>query len=252
MRFGELKRQAKGYMFAPRRPNLFLVSILYLFLVFLLMAPVENLSEIGRFQAEVAANTQTMMQNVFRDGGPFVVERPTFSLTFFGLIFFVIPWVFRWVLELGYLYYARGIVNEEPQGYRSLFEGFHFFRKAILIRMIQALMYWGGLMLFVAPGIWAFCAFSQANLLLLNHPDRGALWCLRESRRLMAGHKLEYFLLVLSFLGWRLITIIPFPVLSITALLWYLPYSTLTYVGYYNKLTGQGTDGGKWQRPGMF
>jgi len=239
-------------MLTPRRPNLFFISVLYLVFLTLLMEPVATLSEIGRFQMEIGENALARAQGFFQAGEAPLANLPTLSITALGLFFFIVPWIFRWVLELGYLYYMRGVAKEEPQSYRNLLEGFNYFRKAIIIRAIQAILYWCGLLLFILPGIWAFCAFSQANLLLLDHPDRSALWCLQESRRMMAGRKLDYFLLFLSFLGWRVLTLLPIPFLSFLALFWYFPYTTLTYVGYYNNLVAQKPGDSGWQRPGMF
>jgi len=250
MRFGVLKREARVYIFTRRQPNLFLVTALFLIFVVFLMGLVGTLSEIDRFQMELVSNFQAAAENFIQMGGAVRVEIPAMSLTYVGLFFFIVPWMFRWILELGYLYYARGIVRGEAQSYRSLFEGFHYFRKALVIRAVQAILYWGGLALFILPGIWALCSFSQANLILLDHPDRGAFWCLRESRRLMRGRKPEYFLLAISFFGWWLLTMAPF--INLAALLWYRPYATFTYVGYYNSLIGQRPQETQWQKPGMF
>ena len=51
--------------------------------------------------------------------------------------------------------------------------------------------------------------------------------CIRESKRLMYGRKGELFILDLSFLGWCLLTIIPFASVYVT------PYIQTTRAGYY-------------------
>jgi len=234
----------------PRKPNLFLVSGLYILLGFLLMQLVTNLSALGQFQHEIMTRSMAAMDSFVRAGGSLALEIPTINPTVFGLFFFIVPWIFLWVLDLGYLYYARGIVKGEEMGYRSLFEGFSYFAKAVLIRLLMAITIFSGLFLFILPGLWAVCAFSQANLLLLDNPDRGVFWCLRESRRLMRGRKIQYLGLIISFFGWWFLTTLPF--ISLAARMWYLPYLTFTQVGYYNGLTGQGPQTSEWKRPGMF
>ena len=221
--------------------------MLYILLVTILWLLVANLSEIGRLIQELLVRAAAVTSDI-QAGGPFVIAMP--KLSPFGLFFFVVPLLFLWTLDMGYLYYIRGVIKGESLGFRSIFEGFNYFLKTISIRFITTVAIHLGLLFFVAPGLWALCAFSQAKLLLLDHPDRSAFWCLRESMRLMQGHKLEYLLLRISFLGWYLLTL--FLYIRLAAQLWYFPYINLTLVCYYNKLTGQGpAEEPEWKRPGM-
>ena len=83
---------------------------------------------------------------------------------------------------------------------------------------------------------------------LLDHPEMGVLECIRESKRLMRGHKAELFILDLSFIGWALLSIIPF------VSVYTLPYTESTYALYYSMLREQdaapgpdrGPDPGAW------
>ena len=245
-----LRREARAHLWTPRRPNPFLVTMLYLLVGMMLTHLVTTLSEIGRFQQEIVNNSFASMDLLLRTGAASVLELPELSPTLLGTFFFIVPWIFIWIVELGYLFYARGIVKGDALGYWSLMEGFNYFFKAVILRAIRAVLVFIGLFSFLIPGIVIICALSQASLLLLDHPDKGALWCLRESARIMRGRKMEYFLLMLSFFGWYILTMLP--LINIAARLWYLPYTTLTYVGYYNKITGQGPEEPQWRRPGMF
>ena len=85
-------------------------------------------------------------------------------------------------------------------------------------------------MLFVIPGIVASYRYRQALYLLLDHPEMGIMECIRESKRLMRGHKAELFVLDLSFIGWALLSIIPF------VSVYTLPYTESTYALYYDQL----------------
>ena len=61
-------------------------------------------------------------------------------------------------------------------------------------------------------------------------PEMGIMECIRESKRLMRGHKAELFVLDLSFIGWALLSIIPF------VSVYTLPYTESTYALYYDQL----------------
>jgi len=239
-------------MMMPRRPNLFLVTLFYLLLTTFLLLLVVNLSEVGRFlNTEMLERSSEALGNFFQTGQAPLVELPELSLTPFGLVFLIIPLLFIWILDLGYLFYAKETIKGETLGFQSLFEGFNYLIRAVFLRVFVGILVFVGVLFFIFPGLWVLCAFSQANLLLLDHPNRGAFWCLRESLRLMRGHKMEYLTLLISFLGWYLLTITP--IIHYAARIWYIPYSTFTYVNYYNTLTGSGPpEEPEWKRPGMF
>ena len=55
----------------------------------------------------------------------------------------------------------------------------------------------------------------------------------------MNGHKWELFVLDLSFIGWGLLTVIPFVSVYVT------PYMEVTCAGYYDALAGLGSTGGQ-------
>ena len=59
-----------------------------------------------------------------------------------------------------------------------------------------------------------------------------ALECFYESKRLMEGHKMEYFILQLSFIGWSVLTVFTLGILGF----WLLPYMETTYAEFYDKL----------------
>ena len=81
------------------------------------------------------------------------------------------------------------------------------------------------------PGIVAAYRYRQALYLLLDHPERSAWQCLRESGELMSGHKWELFVLDLSFLGWAMLSAMFAPVS-----IWLDPYRAITNAGFYNRL----------------
>jgi len=249
----KLKLHARGLIFTPRKPHVIFVTLLYIVISMLLMLIITNLSELGRFQVEMINQMNEAAADSFQLGIFPQISIPELRISWLGMFFFVIPWILVWMIQLGYLYYARGIVRgEEGLGYRSLFEGFNYFLKGILIRGLYAIMIALGFIFLVIPGLVIMAAFSQANLLLLDHPDKSVFWHLGESTRLMRGHKREYLVLRLSFIGWILLMSVP--ILHYAVRVWYTPYSTLTFVNYYHGLTGQGPkdpDDG-WKKPGMF
>ncbi|MFD1430034.1 DUF975 family protein [Lacticaseibacillus mingshuiensis] len=93
-------------------------------------------------------------------------------------------------------------------------------------------------LLFFVPGIIKGLSYSQANYILRDWIAAGrqidATDAITASRELMVGHKMEYFVLQLSFIGWALLCI---PTLGI-GLFWLAPYIHTTNAVYYRNLVG--------------
>ena len=57
-----------------------------------------------------------------------------------------------------------------------------------------------------------------------------------ESKRLMAGHKWRFFCLLLSFIGWAILSALSFGI----GYLWLVPYMQSAFAAFYLDRTGQG------------
>lgn len=92
--------------------------------------------------------------------------------------------------------------------------------------------------LLIIPGIIKIYSYSQTYYILKDKLDSGqkisANEAITESRKLMNGHKMEYFILQLSFLGWLILGVITLGI----AYLWVLPYMYTTDAQYYRHLAG--------------
>ena len=90
-------------------------------------------------------------------------------------------------------------------------------------------------LLLYIPGIVKACAYSQTMFILAEDPNLDANEAITRSKEMMDGHKMEYFLLGLSFLGWVILGMFTFGLLYI----WLLPYMQTTLANYYKYLKGE-------------
>ena len=88
---------------------------------------------------------------------------------------------------------------------------------------------------------------SQAAFVLMDNPGMPAMEAIRRSKELMQGHKGEYFLLLLSFLGWDILCGFTAGIL----LIWVAPYQAVTQALYYDALCGGQPTQSPWTEPGM-
>ncbi len=94
------------------------------------------------------------------------------------------------------------------------------------------------LLLFV-PGIIKACSYSQAMYILAENPGISPTEAIDRSKTMMEGHKMEYFLLSLSFIGWALLGIFTLGILYI----WLVPYMQATMANYHRSLKGEFVEG---------
>lgn len=113
------------------------------------------------------------------------------------------------ILSFGYTGYLLRVVRGEASGVGNLLDGFGIAGRAIVLTIfIDVLVALASALLFV-PGIILSYAYAMARRLQMDHPDWSPVRCMRESRYMMRGHKWDFFVLQLSFLGWFILATIP-------------------------------------------
>ena len=92
-----------------------------------------------------------------------------------------------------------------------------------------------GYVLLVVPGVILSYSFAMVYFIRIDHPEMGTLESLKESARLMKGHKIQFFLLQLSFIGWMLLAIMCIGVGSI----WVNAYIQTANAIFYEQLIAE-------------
>lgn len=143
---------------------------------------------------------------------------------------FVVTPAFSLAVVLIYLNMTAGC-NPEISDLFSQFNRFwDAFKVTFLVGLFTSL--WS--MLFVIPGIIKAYSYSQAMYIMAENPGMGALEAIDRSKAMMNGHKMEYFVLQLSFIGWHLLGGITLGI----AYIWIIPYISATAANFYNSLKG--------------
>ena len=89
-------------------------------------------------------------------------------------------------------------------------------------------------LLFIIPGIVKSYSYAMTPYILLDRPELSATDAIKESEKMMNGHKMELFILDLSFIGWILLSILTCGVL----VLYVEPYMMATRSAFYLELKG--------------
>ncbi len=114
----------------------------------------------------------------------------------------------------------------------DVFEGYKQFFPIAAIIFISGLFIILWSFLLIIPGIIKAISYTQILRVKKDNPEMKALDCINESKYLMEGYKMEYFVLRLSFIGWSLLSVFTLGILGF----WLLPYMETTYAEFYDKL----------------
>ena len=108
------------------------------------------------------------------------------------------------VLSVGCNHYFVRRVEGEELGAKGLFSRMNLMGKSLWLYVMMFVKIFLWTLLLIVPGFIAAIRYSMAPYLLAEHPEMTAKEALEESKRIMKGRKGQYFLLLLSFIGWSL------------------------------------------------
>ena len=213
----QLKTDAKNAM-REAHPHPVLVVLVYSIIVFAVQAILSMISGLG-----------DLVATLITDGA-----QAAFALGLFVplLILSLAGSLVLSFLQLGYVGYTLRVITRQPAGISDLFSYARYFLKAwglgIMISIFVGL--WS--MLLWIPGIIASYRYSQAYFILAENPEKGIMQCIRESKAMMIGHKMDRFVLDLSFIPWYLLAIVTCGL----GFIYVSPYTDITSAAFYRNL----------------
>lgn len=86
--------------------------------------------------------------------------------------------------------------------------------------------------LLIIPGIIKGYSYAMASYISIDNEELSAEECVQRSIEMMKGHKMQLFLLDLSFFGWVLLSILTLGI----GLLWLAPYQETAHIKFYEDL----------------
>ena len=153
-------------------------------------------------------------------------------VSFIGSLLSIIGLIITGPFTLSKAKVALSIARGEEYETNDVFFGFKNFLSAFLLNLINGIFIFLWLLLFIVPGIIKAISYSMSYYILHDNPDMDANDARLESMRIMEGHKMDAFLLGLSFIGWVLLSILTLGILF----LWVLPYIEVTMAEFYESI----------------
>ncbi len=127
-----------------------------------------------------------------------------------------------------YRVYLNVLAGNKPE-VGDGFSGFDDFWSAFKVNFLVGFFTFLWSLLFFIPGIVKSISYSMSMYVLAENKGMPALECIRRSKEMTKGYKMDLFVLGLSFIGWILLGYITLGI----AYIWIIPYMSTTYAAAY-------------------
>ena len=147
-----------------------------------------------------------------------------------GLVLFILALPLTW----GYQSLFLGAVRGGEATAKDLFEGYNkeLFSRVLTTTLLYYVYVLLWSLLLLIPGCIKAYSYAMTPFILKDNPEMKNNAAIEESMRMMDGHKLELFLLDLSFIGWALLSLLTCGI----GFLWLTPYMNMARVNFYEDL----------------
>ncbi len=140
-------------------------------------------------------------------------------------------------LHIGCTYFFRTNLSMKAD-LKLLGIGFYrpCYKRNVLSMLLMDLFIFLWSLLLVVPGIIKAYSYRLTPYIIADDTQISAIDAIKLSEQMMKGHKMEAFVLDLSFIGWHLLSILTLGILEI---FYVLPYQSCTNAAFYASLKNQ-------------
>lgn len=136
------------------------------------------------------------------------------------------------LLTMGYNNFFLKISRDEDVEISELWSKTHMFIPFIVVSILVTVFTTLWTLLLIIPGIIAAFSYSFVYYVMLDNEEMSAMEVIKESKRILKGHKFDLFVLQLSFIGWSILGIFTLGILYF----WLIPYMSVTTCNFYNNI----------------
>lgn len=141
-------------------------------------------------------------------------------------------------VQLGYAKYLLNQYNHASLDIKDLFSQFDRFKEGFLQSFLRGLYVFLWALLFVIPGIIKGLSYAMTPFIMAENPDITAKEAIEASKQLMDGHKMDLFVLDLTFIGWVLLCGLTLGI----GCFFLNPYMNAAHAAFYKKITEPTTE----------
>ena len=156
--------------------------------------------------------------------GPSLFMEPTAGAIMQGVVTIILlPMLWSYIV-----FFLR-LIRKEDLAYGHLFDGFRQYVRIFLAMLLKGIYVLLWSLLLIIPGIIKEYSYAMTENILKDNPDMNGEQAIRESMRMMEGHKMQLFLLDLSMIGWLILSILSLGI----GFLFSYPYLCTAHAHFY-------------------
>ena len=130
---------------------------------------------------------------------------------------------------------ALNVIRRKNIAIEQLFQGFYNFINTMLLYLLNTIFTALWSLLFIIPGIVAAYSYRMSYFIMYDNPSIAPDAARKASIEMMRGNKWRLFCLDFSFIGWYLLSVLTFGILSF----WVLPYHYSATAAFYQSLIAE-------------
>lgn len=173
-------------------------------------------------------------ENTLRDL-PWFLWSVLIPLTSLAGLLSLVSFILGGVVELGYAKFLLKQHDRQELWFSDLFSQFHRFGTGFAQQFLRILYVTLWMLLFIIPGIVKGLSYAMTPFILEEHPEMTASQAIKASMRLMDGHKMDLFILNLTFFGWWILACLTMGI----GFLFLNPYMNAAYAVFYRDISGR-------------
>lgn len=150
---------------------------------------------------EIPVEFLEQLDGTFREG----IRRGSFRISFRDGIFGFAAFLLGGVIQLGYADFLLQQHDGKNPHFNELFSHFDPFGRGFAQFFLRTLYVFLWSLLLIIPGIIAGLSYSMTPFLMAENPGLSPSEAIARSKQMMDGHKMELFILDLTFLGWSIL-----------------------------------------------
>ena len=160
----------------------------------------------------------------------------------------IVSFILGGTVELGYAKFLLKQYDRKELQFSDLFSQFERFGTGFAQKFLRTLYSCLWALLLVIPGIVKGLSYAMTPFILEEHPEMTASEAIKASMKLMDGHKMDLFILGLTFIGWEILACLTMGI----GFLFLNPYMNAAYAAFYRNISGQRQEARSYAPPVEF
>ena len=160
----------------------------------------------------------------------------------------IVSFILGGTVELGYAKFLLKQYDRKQLQFSDLFSQFERFGTGFAQKFLRTLYSCLWALLLVIPGIVKGLSYAMTPFILEEHPEMTASEAIKASMKLMDGHKMDLFILGLTFIGWEILACLTMGI----GFLFLNPYMNAAYAAFYRNISGQRQEARSYAPPVEF